>query len=55
VVGQTLSNAEAQLQTSGYSTSAHPWEASCPTANVVMQQVPPQNDDVQLYYCATAS
>lgn len=54
VVGQSLSSAESQLQAAGYSTSAHPWAGSCPTVNLVMQQVPPQDDDVQLYYCATS-
>jgi hypothetical protein len=55
VVGQSLSSAESRLQAAGYSTSAHAWAGSCPTVNRVMQQVPPQDDDVQLYYCAAAS
>ena len=55
MVGQSLSNAETQLQTAGYSTAAHPWGASCSTLGLVMQQVPPQSGTIQLFYCATPS
>jgi hypothetical protein len=51
-VGQSLTSAETQLQAAGYTTAAHPWAATCSTPNLVMQQVPPQNGNVQLYYCA---
>jgi hypothetical protein len=55
VVGQNLTDGENQLQAAGYGTAAHPWAASCATLNLIMQQVPPQDDSVQLYYCAKAS
>ena len=43
---------EQQLQIAGYGTAAHPWAGSCSTPNLIMQQVPPVDDDVQLFYCA---
>jgi hypothetical protein len=51
VVGQSLSTAENQLGTAGYSANAQPWGGSCTTAGQVMQQVPPQGSTVQLFYC----
>lgn len=55
VVGQTLASGEQQLQAAGYGTAAHPWGGSCSAANQIMQQVPPEQDNVQLYYCVSAS
>jgi hypothetical protein len=55
VVGQSLATAQNLLGAAGYNTTAHPWGGSCSTANVVMQQVPPQSGTVALFYCATAS
>ena len=55
VVGQDLMTAENQLHAAGYSTTVHPWAASCGTLNLIMQQVPPQSDSVVLYYCTHAS
>ncbi|MFZ0249546.1 MAG: hypothetical protein WAL61_06340, partial [Acidimicrobiales bacterium] len=55
VVGQDVTAAEQSLHSSGYSTAAHPWAASCSAMNVVMQQVPPRYDTVQLFYCASPS
>ncbi len=54
-MGQSLSAAEAQLQAAGYGISAHPWGGGCPTANVIMQQVPPQAGNVQVFYSASPS
>ena len=52
VVGESLSTGETQLQTAGYGISVHPWGGSCATANAISQQVPPQDDNVQTFYCA---
>jgi hypothetical protein len=54
-VGQRLSAAEQKLAAAGYGTAAHPWGGSCTTPNAIMQQVPPAQDDVQLFYCANPS
>lgn len=55
VVGQSLSAGESRLQAAGFGIAAHPWAASCSTANLIMQQVPPQDGNVQLFYCADPS
>jgi hypothetical protein len=55
VVGQSLAAAEQALRAVGYSAAAHPWGGSCATPNQVMQQVPPADHEVQLYYCAAGS
>jgi PASTA domain len=55
VVGQSLATAEENLQAAGLSTAAHPWGGSCSATNQVMQQVPPSNGEVQLYYCPGSS
>jgi hypothetical protein len=52
VVGQSLSAAENQLGTAGYSADAQPWGGSCSTPGQVMQQVPAHSGTVQLFYCA---
>jgi hypothetical protein len=54
-VGQSLAVAEQSLQAAGYGTAAHPWGGSCATPNRIMQQVPPSDDEVQLFYCAQTS
>lgn len=55
VVGQSLVAAEQRLAAAGYNTAAHPWGGSCSTPNAIMQQVPPAQGSIQLFYCATPS
>jgi hypothetical protein len=52
VLGQSLAAAEHKLAAAGYGTAAHPWGGSCTTPNAIMQQVPPAQGSVQLFYCA---
>jgi hypothetical protein len=54
-VGQSLAAAEQKLAVAGYGTAAHPWGGSCGTPNAIMQQVPPEQGNVQLFYCANPS
>jgi hypothetical protein len=55
VVGQSQATAQGQLQAAGYDVAAHPWGGTCSTPGQVMQQVPPQDGTVQIYYCPTPS